>query len=75
MRISYQSGYVDMYYDVNFLGEMLAFNYLERGDASRVNRLLDEYDGITNEDIRRVAGQYFTRDNRKILLLNPKKTE
>lgn len=75
MRISYQSGYVDMYYDANFLGEMLAFNYLERGDASRVNRLLDEYDGITNEDIQRVVKKYFTVDNRKILLLNPKKTE
>ena len=73
MKISYQSGYVDMYYDVNFLGEMLAFNYLERGDASRVNRILEEYDGITVEDVKRVARHYFTPDNRKILLINPKK--
>lgn len=73
LKHSYESGYTDMFYDMAFLADMLAISYLEWGSTQRVNNLIPSVKAITNEDIMRVSKKYFTPDNRKILLIYPKK--
>jgi predicted Zn-dependent peptidase len=73
LKHSYQSGYTDMFYDMAFLADMLAISYLEWGTTQRVNNLIPSVKAITNEDIMKVTKKYFTPDNRKILLIYPKK--
>lgn len=73
LKISYESGYTDMFFDMPFLAEMLAISYLEWGSTQRVNNLIPEYKSITNSDIKRVAEEYFNPQNRKILIFYPKK--
>lgn len=73
LKHSYESGYTDMFYDMAFLADMLAISYLEWGSTQRVNNLIPLVKAITNEDIMRVSKKYFTPDNRKILLIYPKK--
>jgi len=53
---------------------------LYRGNAEELKRELDRYLAVTNEDVKRVAGQYFGADNRVVLDVktspaNPKPAE
>jgi len=73
LKLSYESGYTDMFFDMPFLADVLAISYLEWGDSQRVNRLIPEYKSITNEDIKRVVKEYFVPENRKIMVIYPKK--
>ena len=50
----------------------LATYYTYFGDASLINKELDQYMAITREDIKRVAQQYFTSNNRVVLYYLPK---
>jgi zinc protease len=73
LKLSYESGFTDMFFDMPFLADVLAISYLEWGDSQRVNRLIPEYKSITNEDIKRVVKEYFVPENRKIMVIYPKK--
>jgi predicted Zn-dependent peptidase len=73
LKQSYESGFTDMFFDMPFLADVLAISYLEWGDTQRVNRLIRDYVSITNEDIKRVMREYFTAENRKIMVIYPKK--
>ncbi len=73
LKMSYESGYTDMFFDMPFLAEMLAISYLEWGSTQRVNNLIPEYKSITNSDIKRVVNKYFNPNNRKLLIIYPKK--
>lgn len=73
IKYSYESGYVDMFFDMPFLAEMLAISHLEWGTSKRVNQIIPTFKSITNEDLKRVVKKYFAPANRKILVINPKK--
>jgi len=73
IKYSYENGYVDMFFDMPFLAEMLAISHLEWGTSKRVNQIIPAFKSITNEDIKRVVKKYFAPANRKILVINPKK--
>ncbi|MFP4047862.1 MAG: M16 family metallopeptidase, partial [Bacteroidales bacterium] len=50
----------------------LASNYTYFNNANLINSKIDNYMGVTKEDIQRVAKEYFRKDNRVILYYLPK---
>lgn len=73
MKASYESGYIDMYYDAQYLGECLGLYHFIWKDTRKINGLIDEYLSITNQEIMTVAQKYFVPSNRKIVVYHPKK--
>lgn len=53
------------------IAENLANYEMYYGDANLINTELERYRQVTREDLRRVAGQYFRRDNRVVLYCLP----
>lgn len=54
---------------------ILARNYTYFKDANRINTDLNEYLAVTQEDLKRVANEYFRKDNRVVLYYLPKKSD
>ena len=50
----------------------LATDYTFRNNAGLINTELAEYQKVTKEDIKRVANQYFTKNNRLVIFYLPK---
>ncbi len=50
----------------------LAINYTFHKDANLINTEIDKFLAVTKEDIRRVANEYFRKDNRVVLYYLPK---
>ena len=50
----------------------LATYYTFLGDANLINTELDKFKKVTREDIKRVAGKYFTKENRLVVYYVPK---
>lgn len=57
------------------IAENLANYEMYFGDANLINTELDRYMKVTREDIRRVAKQYFSKNNRVVLYYLPKPGE
>ncbi len=53
----------------------LARNYTYFKDANRINTDLDRYLAVTPEDLKRVANEYFRKDNRVVLYYLPKTSD
>ena len=45
------------------------------GDYTIIERVPGRYRAVTNDDIRRVAGKYFSEKNRNVVTLVPEKSE
>lgn len=54
------------------IAESLANYHVYYGDANLINKEIDRYMEVTKEDIRRVANEYLTEDNRVVLYYLPK---
>lgn len=52
--------------------QSLATNYTYFKNANRINTDLDKYLAVTREDLKRVANDYFRKDNRVVLYYLPK---
>jgi zinc protease len=57
---------------VSGVAESLANYEMYYGDAGLINNELDRYKAVTREDLRRVAKEYFRKNNRVVLLYMPK---
>lgn len=55
--------------------ENLATYHTYFGDADLINTELEKYTSITKEDLKRVANQYFTKENRLVVYYLPKSEE
>jgi len=53
------------------IAESLANYYVYFGDANLINTELERYMKVTREDIKRVAAEYFSKDNRVVLYYLP----
>ena len=62
---------VSGYGSVASIAESLAYNEMFLGDANLINTETDRYLAVTKEDIRRVAREYYTDDNRVLLYWLP----
>lgn len=54
------------------IAESLADYFVYYGDANLVNTEIDRYMKVTREDLKRVANEYFRKDNRVVLHYLPK---
>ncbi|SMG29364.1 Predicted Zn-dependent peptidase [Marivirga sericea] len=54
------------------IAESLANYHVYYGDADLINKEIERYMKVTKEDIRRVAKEYLTEDNRVVLYYLPK---
>lgn len=54
------------------LADLLATHALFDGDASRVNRIEEELEDVTAEEVQRVAREWLRRTNRTVLVLRTK---
>lgn len=57
---------------VEGIAENLANYFVYYGDANLINTEIDRYMKVTREDIKRVANEYFRKDNRVVLHYLPK---
>jgi len=57
---------------VEGIAENLANYFVYYGDANLINTEVDRYMKVTREDIKRVANEYFRKDNRVVLHYLPK---
>ena len=57
------------------IAENLANYHIYYGDANLINTELERYMDVTREDIKRVASEYFLKDNRVVLHYLPKKDD
>jgi predicted Zn-dependent peptidase len=56
------------------IAENLANYHVYFGDANLINTEIDRYMKVTKEDLKRVANQYLTKENRVVLYYLPKPT-
>lgn len=56
------------------IAENLANYHVYFGDANLINTEIDRYMKVTREDLKRVASQYLTKENRVVLYYLPKPT-
>ncbi len=67
-----ENNFVSANTSVAGVAESLANYEMYFGDANLINTELEQYRKVTREDIRRVAKQYFQKNNRVVLYYMPK---
>lgn len=72
LRNQIETDFVNSNARVAGIAESLANYYMYFGDANLINTEIERYRQVTREDIRRVANEYFTKDNRVVLYYLPK---
>lgn len=60
---------------VTGIAESLANYHMYFGDADLINTEIERYKKVTREDIKRVANEYLTKENRVVLYYLPKTAE
>ena len=70
---SIKSQYMDMYYDMESVADMLTSSYHIWGEAAEFNNKIDNYMKISVKDIQRVAKKYLNTDNRTVIIYHPEK--
>jgi len=72
LRNQMESEFINSYSSMEGIAENLANYHVYFKDANLINTELDRYMKVTREDIRRVAKEYFRKDNRVVLYYLPK---
>ncbi len=75
LRNQIESQFVQQYTTVAGRAENLANYHVYYGDANLINTEIDRYMNVTKDDIKRVANQYLTKENRVVLHYLPKSAE
>lgn len=73
MKNQIESSMISQNAKVEGIAENLANYFVYYGDANLVNTEIDRYMKVTREDLKRVANEYFRKDNRVVLHYLPKK--
>lgn len=75
MRNQIENNFISSNSTMVGIAESLANYHMYFGDAELINTEIDRYMKVTREDIRRVARQYYTPDNRVVLYYLSKNTQ
>ncbi|WP_242921721.1 M16 family metallopeptidase [Pontibacter liquoris] len=75
LRNQIESNFVQQNSTVAGRAESLADYHVYYGDANLINTELQRYMKVTKDDIKRVANQYLTKDNRVVLHYLPKSAQ
>ncbi len=75
LRNQVEADFITSNASVAGIAESLANYEMYYGDANLINTEIDRYMSVTREDIRRVAREYFSQDNRVVLYYLPKGEE
>lgn len=67
-----ESDFISGYSDMAGIAENAANYHVYFGDANLINNELERYMKVTREDIKRVANEYFRKENRVVLYYLPK---
>ncbi|PKP49532.1 MAG: peptidase M16 [Bacteroidetes bacterium HGW-Bacteroidetes-12] len=73
MKNQIESNMISQNAKIEGIAENLANYFVYYGDANLVNTEIDRYMKVTREDLKRVANEYFRKDNRVVLHYLPKK--
>jgi predicted Zn-dependent peptidase len=73
MKNQIESNMISQNAKVEGIAENLANYFVYYGDANLVNTEIARYMKVTREDLKRVANEYFRKDNRVVLHYLPKK--
>lgn len=72
LRNQIETQFVNSNAQVVGIAESLANYYMYFGDANLINTEIERYMNVTRDDIKRVANEYFTKENRVVLYYLPK---
>lgn len=72
LRNQIETEFVNNNAHVAGIAENLANYHMYFGDANLINTEIERYRKVTREDIKRVANEYFTKENRVVLYYLPK---
>jgi predicted Zn-dependent peptidase len=72
LKNQYETNHVNGNASLESRAYNLAINYTYHKDANLVNTEIDKFLSVTKEDIKRVANEYFRKDNRVVLYYLPK---
>jgi len=72
LKNQFESKIVRQNKSISRRAQNLARNYTYFEDTDLINHRLDKYLNVTKEDIKRVANEYFSKDNRVVLYYLPK---
>lgn len=75
LRNQIETAFVSNNAQVAGIAENLANYHMYFGDANLINTEIERYRKVTREDIKRVANEYFTKENRVVLYYLPKAEE
>lgn len=75
MRNQIENNFISSNSTMVGIAESLANYHMYFGDANLINTEIERYMKVTREDIRRVAQQYYTPDNRVVLYYLSKNTQ
>jgi zinc protease len=73
VKAAYESGYVNLFYDSQFLGETLGMYHFLWGDAHKLYGITNEYLSITNEELMAAVKKYLIPANRRVIVYNTQK--
>lgn len=73
MKNQIESNMISQNAKIEGIAENLANYFVYYGDANLVNTEIERYMKVTREDLKRVANEYFRKDNRVVLHYLPKK--
>jgi len=71
LRNQVENDFVSQNSQVAGIAESLANYHMYFGDANLINTEIKRYMAVTREDIKRVANEYFTKENRVVLYYLP----
>ncbi len=75
LRNQAENSFINQNQRITGIVDNLATYHTFMGNANLINTELERYNKITKEDLKRVAGKYFTKNNRLVVYYLPKSME
>lgn len=71
----FESGYTDTYFDNEMIADFLTSYHFSWGSASLFNNKLENLLSVSKQELKQVARQYLSRENRIVIIYYPEKND